>query len=194
MRTHSLVLAENQDGKLQSGYQAANPAYILTAGRFSPAKYPMRVNYPRPDAETSPYAYHRIWQTGEPIDIPIEAQWGARPYIYKILSAPSGWSIGEWLVLDGFGNLAINDAYGTLSNSNPSAGLHSIVVGIWSADGSEFLRATFSITFGNYGFFAAPADTGTGDGSSAANCMDFATAYGNDDTVSPAKDKILYFK
>lgn len=166
--------------------------YVLSSGRYSPARYPLRVCYPRPDDETSPYAYHRIWQTGEPIDIPIEAQWGARPYIYKILSSPAGWTIGEWLVLNGSGDLVINDAYGTLSNSNPSAGLHTIDVGIWSADGSEFVRAAFSITFGNYGFYAAPADLGTGDGSTAANAMNFAAAYGNDDTLSPAKNKILY--
>ncbi len=191
--TISLSLLKNPISKvLDSAWAAANPAYVLGAGRYSPAQYSMRVNYPRPDTETSAYAYHRIWQTGEPIDIPIEAQWGARPYSYKILSAPAGWTIGEWLALNGNGDLVINDAYGTLSNSNPSAGLHTIVVGIWSADGSEFVRASFSITFGDYGFYAAPANLGTGDGSTAANAMNFAAAYGNDDTLSPAKNKILY--
>lgn len=177
---------------LSSIFVPPNPAYILGAGRFSPARYPMRVNYPRPDNETSPFAYHRIWQTGEPIDIPVRAQWGASPHFYKILSAPSGWTIGEWLVPDGFGDLVVNDAYGTLSNPNPAAGNHKIIVGIWGADGADFVRAEFTINIGNHGFFAAPTNLGTGDGSSADNAMNFASAYGAGTSLSPAREKILY--
>jgi len=192
-QTISLNLPKNPiTNVLSSDYAAANPSYVLGAGRFSPAKYPMRLNYPRPDSETSQYAYHRIWQTGEPIEIPVEAQFGARPYSYKILSAPAGWSIGEFLTTDELGDLTAGDSYGTLSNTNPTAGDHTIAVGIWSADGNEFVRAVFTINFGNHGFFAAPANTGNGSGSDANNCMAFATAYGADDTISPAKNKILY--
>jgi len=180
-------------GKLQSLYVAIDSAYQLGSGRYSPAKFDMELVYPRPDSETSQYSYHRIWQTGEPMDIPVRAMWGSFPHCYRILSAPSGWSIGEWLVADGYGDLVVNNAYGTLSNSNPSAGTHNIVVGIWDMTGA-FIRVTFSIVVGAYGLFAAPAATGTGDGSTAANAMALIDAHVAVDGLSPAKNKILYLR
>lgn len=180
-------------GKLKSLYQVINSAYQLGAGRYSPSNFDMELVYPRPDSETSQYAYHRIWQTGEPMDIPVRAMWGSFPHCYQILSAPIGWTIGEWLVADGYGDLVVNSAYGTLSNSNPSAGTHNIIVGIWDMTGA-FVRATFSIVVGAYGFFAAPAATGTGDGSTAANAMALIDAHVAVDGVSPAKNKILYLR
>lgn len=179
--------------RLKSLYQVINSAYQLGAGRYSPSNFDMELVCPLPDSETSQYAYHRLWQTGEPMDIPVRAMWGSFPHCYQILSAPIGWSIGEWLVADGYGDLVVNSAYGTLSNSNPSAGTHNIVVGIWDMTGA-FVRATFSIVVGAYGFFAAPAATGTGDGSTAANAMALIDAHVAVDGLSPAKNKILYLR
>ena len=96
-------------GLLSGSYSPVNPSYLLESGRYSPARYAMELCYPRPDSETSPFAYHRIWQTGEPMDIPVLAQFGSFPHSYRILSFPDGWSIGEWLVTDENGDLVIYD-------------------------------------------------------------------------------------
>lgn len=181
-------------GYSRGGNVLANAMYLLGAGRYSPARYQMEMCYPRPDSETSPYAYHRIWQTGEPMHIPVRPMWGAAPHSYKILSSnQTGWTIGEFLVENEFGDLVINDAYGTLSNSAVVAGDHNVVVGVWDATG-VFERVEINTNVGNHGFFAAPTATGNGSGSDANNCMDFATAYGADESLSPAKNKILYVR
>lgn len=193
-QTINLNLKRNPiSGNVESGYISMPSQYRLAAGRYDPEVYPMELVYPRSNSETSAYSYHRIWQTGEPLDIPVRAMWGAFPHVYRILSAPSGWSIGEWLVVDAFGDLVPNDAYGTLSNANPSAGTHNIVVGILDAAGS-LVRASFTISVGNNGFFAAPTATGNGSGSDANNCMALSDAHLAGEAASPSAQKILFLR
>jgi len=194
-QTISLGLPKRQsDNVLASDYAEPNAAYLLSAGRYSPARYAMEMCYPRPDSETSPYAYHRIWQTGEPMDIPVRPMFGAYPYSYRILSSnQTGWTIGEFLTADANGDLVLNPNYGTLSNPSLVAGTHSIRVGIWDATG-VFSSTSINISVGNNGFFAAPAATGNGSGSDANNCMSLINAHQAGDTISPAKNKILFLR
>jgi hypothetical protein len=118
--------------------------------------------------------------------------WGAAPHSYKLLSSnQAGWSIGEFLVENGFGDLVPSASYGTVSNPSVAAGNHNLAIGVWDAAG-DYRRVVININVGNHGFFAAPTATGNGSGSDANNCMDFATAYGADESLSPAKNKILF--
>jgi len=194
-QTISLNLNKDPSSKvLRSDYAEQNAAYMLSAGRYSPARYAVEMCYPRTDSETSPYSYHRIWQTGEPMEIPVRPMFGAYPYSYRILSSnQSGWSLGEFLITDANGDLVLNPNYGTLYNSSLVAGSHSIRIGIWDAAGA-FISVAININVGNNGFFSAPTATGNGSGSDANNCMSFANAYAIDETLSPAKNKILFVR
>lgn len=191
--TISGTLYRNTSGKLDSAYAPMPQEYRLSLGRYSAAKFPMEIVYPRPDSETSPYSYHRIWQTGEPYSIPIRAMWGAFPHAYKIIAAPDGWTIGNWLVADEHNRLVPNDEYGTLYNASPTAGVHAIIVGIWDASGA-FTTATFAVNVGDHGLYAAAEETGDGSGSDPENCMALTDAHTAGTGDSPAKHKILFIR
>jgi hypothetical protein len=70
---------------------------MLPAGRAQPARMPLspqRVVLPRPDAETHPRAYHRNGHVGLRYELPIVVQGGAWPFVFELLEAPAGASIG----------------------------------------------------------------------------------------------------
>ena len=191
MRTHNLVLSENQSGKLQSGYQAIPPQYQLASGRYSPTRFPLTMIHPRPDSETETDEFHRMAQTGQAISIKVKAAFGAYPYAAQIVSAPSGSTIGEWLAPNIHGDLAPTSAYTKITIPAQSAGDYTIAVRIFDQAGDSVI-SIWTLNVGNNYYYAAPTAAGTGDGSSRANAASWATAYGADDAaVSPALGKTL---
>lgn len=68
--------------------------FPLPAGRFIPARMPMHLVYPRPDAETQAHARHRWAHPGMRYEIPIGVQGGAWPFRYELVGAPAGARIG----------------------------------------------------------------------------------------------------
>lgn len=182
-------------GLLQSDYAPINAAYQMPDGYFSPSRFNLSLIHPRPDSETSQYSFHRIAQTGQPWSIPIRAMWGSYPHAAEIISAPTGVTIGEWLDVDGFGDLAVNESYLNLSWPNPTAGTHSISVRINDQTGANVV-ARFTLTVGENYYYVGTSAAGSGDGSSYANRATLASAQILGSQVanaSPALNKILCF-
>jgi len=155
-------------------------------------KFALAQVYPRPDTETSIKAMHRVAYTGMAYTAPIRCSLGSYPYYTHVLTAPAGFTVGEFLVEDGFGDLVEDSAYCTASYPNPVAGTHAISVRITDQEGSyKIFNYNLVVGTSNH-FFTAPAATGDGSGSSPSNCAAWSTVYGATfTTVSAAKDKVL---
>lgn len=79
-----------------TGFLDSWPAlFPLPAGYFIPAKMPLNLVHPRPNAETNTYARHRKYHSQMLYQIPIGFQGGAWPFKYEIVSAPFGATIGQ---------------------------------------------------------------------------------------------------
>jgi hypothetical protein len=121
--------------------------------------------------------------------------WGSYPHTAKIVSAPSGVTIGEWLAQDGFGDLTVDEDYLNLSWATPTAGTHSIIVSINDQTGNNVV-VRFTLNVGNNYYYIGTSAAGTGDGSSYANraTLSSAQVFGSQSgNASPALNKILCF-
>lgn len=81
---------------------------LLPAGQFVPAKMPLspeRVVLPRPDAQTSTRAYHRNAHVGVPYELPIVVQGGSWPFVFELIDAPPGATLGRNYGDPGYGIL-----------------------------------------------------------------------------------------
>jgi hypothetical protein len=72
---------------------------FLPAGHWMPQRQNMIQVYPRPDSETNINAFHH-WAYYDGVNsitkrIPIGVSFGAFPFVYSLLSAPAGMSIGQ---------------------------------------------------------------------------------------------------
>lgn len=84
------------DTGLYSGVEGQDVAMLAT-GHWMPKKMPLHTVYPRPDTETQSHARHRNFHSSFRYEIPIGVQGGAWPFLYTLLVAPSGATIGEQL-------------------------------------------------------------------------------------------------
>lgn len=108
-------------------------AWQLATGHYQPAYIVPIIAHPRPDTDTgglatgNPNTWERarLCPDGIPWRIPITVYGGAWPFEYKLLSGPSGMSIGQH-----FGDTD----YGYLSWSNPVIGTYTIVMQITTQD------------------------------------------------------------
>jgi len=104
---------------------------LLAPGRFIPAKMPLtaqRVVLPRPDAETSARAFHRNAHVGLPYELPIVVQGGSWPFVYELVEAPAGASLGR----------AYGDPhYGILRWTPDASGTFSFTVRVRDQDGGS---------------------------------------------------------
>lgn len=174
-----------------SGADAVRPPYQLPEGHFVPAKFPLVAIHPRPDSETPPEAYHRVAHPGMRWDCPVRAAFGAYPYHAQIVTGPAGMTIGSWLAKRPDGELTEDAAYCTLTWLKPSEGTHPVAVRITDQEGKAVDFTWTLVVDGRHHYFAAPAATGKGDGSSRADQAAFATAWGADKEPSPARGKVL---
>lgn len=97
MRTHDLVLAENQSGKLQSGYYTPNPDNgWRTAPEYQMAhSFDMIAVHPRPMGETHSMAYYKWANTS--MDYTVRLCWfgGEGPFRVTLLQSPAAAYIGD---------------------------------------------------------------------------------------------------
>lgn len=191
-QTVALGLPKDPSTKvLRSDYAQIPTQYQLASGRYAPTRKTLTLLYPRPDAETATDEYHRIAQTGQSLSIKIKCAFGAYPYAAKIVSAPAGSTIGEWLTPDSYGDLRPSAAYLKITIPALSAGNYQVVVRVFDQAGDS-VTANWTLNVGNNYYYCAPTAQGLGDGSSRANAASWATAYGaNDAAVSPALGKVL---
>ena len=69
----------------------------LAEGHYVPRKFNFVAIHPRPDSETSADAQHRWAYPGIEYRQPICMHGGSAPFIYELITAPTGATIGEWL-------------------------------------------------------------------------------------------------
>lgn len=190
MRTRGLPLLENTQGKLQSGYKAIPPAYLLPEGNFyNPVYFPLRAVYPQPDSVTPTDAHHRNSHVGVEWECPIRVMFGGM-YRSMSVSGVPGITGGSWFSLDAYGNLVPGDDYLNIKiPASAPAGTYNIVVTVW--DGITSVTFRFSHTRGNKWLFGAPSAAGLGNGSSPADPMAWADIYKGYNVEGPSKGKTL---
>jgi hypothetical protein len=154
---------------------ASNWNGLLGAGQFIPAKMPLsldRVVLPRPDAETSPRAYHRNGHMALPYELPIVVQGGAWPFVYELVSAPAGAILGR-----NFGDAG----YGILRWTPTQDGPFSFTVRVSDQDGMS-IEFSWSGLVGTDWIRFVDAVNGSdtiGTGSRAQPWRSLAHAYAN---------------
>ena len=166
-------------------------SWRLPEGYFEPAKMPMVLVHPRPEAPD--WAYARNAYPGLRWEIPIVIQGGAWPFRYEILDdgGAKGLSIGEELARseeNGFIVHRLTPEYGVLWWNEPVAGEYAIQLRVTDQEGST-LDVNLTLKVGTEGWVFVDAEHGsdaTGDGSMARPFATLRPLYSYDrDTPSP---------
>lgn len=126
---------------LLGGSNAALPqSGQLAAGHWVPAKMTLssaRVVLPRPDTETSSFAYSRNAHPNIQYVQPVRAQGGAYPHYFALTSGPAGASIGQFY----------NSANYGVVTWTPTSGTQTFSVLITDQDGVQ-VTVTWTVTVG----------------------------------------------
>lgn len=121
----------------------------------------------------------------------IQATGGSPPYLFEIVRAPAGMTIGEFLTADSDGDLWPNASYGVLTHDSMPGGSFSIAVRCTDQTGAYITFEWVLDSDLSLNFFTAPANVGTGSGLSAANAKALSATYIGATTNSPAKGKVV---
>lgn len=129
---------------------------MLEEGHWIPKHMPLLSVYPRPDSETQSFDRHRNFHSSFRYEVPIGVQGGAWPFLYKILVAPFGATIGE----------QVGDPnYGVISwTPFGQTGSQRFTVLVTDQDGDS-ITITWTTTLNNNGFVFIKNDvvsSGTG--------------------------------
>lgn len=156
--------APNTSGAVIAAF-VASPVGFLPAGHWAAAKLPMTVIFPRPDTETRAWAreHWAYWDGTHPVkyEIPIEAQGGAYPYVFTLLSGPPGMSIAQsyWIPGDTPAQmlaLGYGDLIWTPQGNISSTWKGTVSVLITGQDGSS---VTDTFTLSTVGAYARSSST-----------------------------------
>jgi len=163
MRIRPLVLAENQDGKLQSGYQPMPSNLAYAEGFYATQVMPMVVVRPAPpSAVIGFYSPDYYGYVGRETQIRITAQGGRYPYNVVVDEAPSGATISN--------DPSDKQNYLVLKFTPTANGTSQISLRLYDATGAEMrrIRHTFT-TSEDWCVFADPAGVNSpGNGSFAS--------------------------
>src|SRR4051812_34834353 len=139
--------------------------FLLPAGHSEGYLAPV-ITYPRPDSETAATARHRINYPGQPYRIPVAVAFGAWPFRYELLTAPTGMTIGSQLQSSG-GELVAGPDYGVITWAQPTAGSHSVSVKVTDQT-SVVQTVSFTLSVSASGWvFLNPAAATNGSGTLA---------------------------
>lgn len=164
-------------------------SWRLPEGYFTPARMPMELVHPRPEAPS--WAYSRNAYPGIRWEIPLVVQGGAWPFRYQILDAggADGLVVGGELArseADGFVHHRLTEDYGVLSWDAPVEGLYPIRLRITDQEGTE-VDVDFELRVGTEGWVFVDPATGDDahDGGRATPLASLRPLYGDDETTSP---------
>lgn len=149
----------------------------LPEGYYEPAKMPMVLVHPRPDAPDWAYASNAY--PGLRWEIPIVVQGGAWPFQYAIVDdgGARGLSIGAELTRieeDGFVVHRITEEYGTLWWDDPVTGQYAIRLRVTDQEGSS-LDVDLTLKVGTEGWVFVDAENGDDDSGDGSMGRPFAT-------------------
>ncbi|WP_405223874.1 hypothetical protein [Lentisalinibacter sediminis] len=158
----------------------------LPSGHFTPAKMPIHLVYPRPDAETASWARQKRAYPGLEYRIPVVVQGGAYPYRYQVVSGPSGMTVGE----------KYGDANYGIASWTPAEESGPQQVSIRVTDQQDsFVDVKFSIEVTRKGFiFLDPNVATSGDGSIGNPLKTFADVHKGSQDDRTYAGNILYLR
>lgn len=161
-------------------------AWKLDEGHWVPAKMPMTVVHPRPDRETQTWARHRVAHPEFRYEIPVGVQGGAWPFLYELVDAPDGASVGQ---------IYGQDNYGVVTWEPSAAGNHTFQVRITDQD-LQTSTAAWTVTVDAEAFVFVDGDNG--DDAAVGTVDDplqsFSGWYRDDVTDDTFAGKIMVFR
>lgn len=171
-----------------NGRVYSTPKWPLRTGYFTPAKIPLGLVYPRPDAETAATARHRKYHSDFLYRIPVAFRGGAWPFKYEIISGPAGSSIGGYYTKD-------DVTYGVLSWSPSGAtGTQTWVIQCTDSDGT-IATSTHTASLDNSAFLFVDSNVATsGTGSISSPLKTWQDWYLNDHNNATYAGKILVLR
>lgn len=162
----------------------------LVPANYVPAKMPMHLIFPRVDAETDAYARQKFAHTGMDYRIPVGIQGGAWPFLYEVISGPTGLTVGENHGDTDYG--VVN--WSAASVAAASAGPHSVIVRVTDQEGS-FIDAVWSIAVDDSQFVFIDSNTSTSGTGTIENPLKlFTDWYEGSITSTTYQDKICVFR
>jgi hypothetical protein len=176
--------ADAPDGGPDVGDGGTELQWQLEHGHYQ-GHFPLHVIYPRPDAETEPYARHRHAHPGLRYEIPIGVQFGAWPYRYELLEGPPGAHlVAPTLHWDGVDKFVVPPGYGVVAWDVPAAaaaGPHTFRVRVYDQDhgrpSPSYVDVTWTTAVGTDAFVfldTLHGDDATADGSITAPFREIA--------------------
>lgn len=163
----------------------------LPTGYFVPAKMPMTVVFPRPDAETNTWARQRLAYADGSVQyrIPISIQGGAYPFHFDLISGPTGMTIGQDITDTDYGIVTWTPA---TSDISPTA--YNVTVKVTDQD-LNTTNVTWSVTATTSGFvFVDPNAATNGNGTKANPFNTAASLFVTKGNTSPYFGSIIYFR
>lgn len=159
--------------------------FPLPEANFVNAKMPMHVVHPRPQGETQAHARHKWAHSGMEYTIPVGVQGGAWPFVYQILEAPAGATIGQYY----------SDAdYGVVRWSPPASGSFKFKVRIIDQD-QNTITATWNVTVDDSQFvFIQDGYAGTQSGTITEPLESIADWYQGDVNDNTYHNKIIVLR
>lgn len=172
----------------------------LAAGHWI-TKQPLRLVYPRPDAETNTWARHHFayWDgtTGLNYRIPITVDFGGYPYLYQLISGPAGMSI----VLPNTGaghSPPYPDAYVTWTPTGVVTN-QTVKVRVFSQDyqndPTQYVDVVWTVSTSSTAFvFVDSSVVSSGTGTISSPFKQFTDAFGSTASASLNATTIAYFR
>ncbi len=170
------------DGQVDAG-PAPVGDWRLPEGYYEPAKMPMVLVHPRPEAPD--WSYARNAHPGLRWQIPIVVQGGAWPFHFEILDngGAEGLSVGSDLARQTDGSFVLyrlTPEYGTLWWDDPKPGSYDLHLRVTDQEGNQ-LDVAFTLTVGTEGWVFVDAENGSdsqGDGTIDHPFATLAPLYG----------------
>lgn len=167
---------------------SAAPGWQLPTGYFVPAKMPMTVVFPRPDAETNTWARQRLAYADGTVAyrLPVAIQGGAYPFHFDLLSGPPGMAIGQDIYNTDYGIVTWTPA--------TTGGPYAVSVQVTDQE-LNTVTVNWSVTATTTGFlFVDPKASINGTGTKASPFNSVAPLFVLHGTTGAYPGAIVYFR
>ncbi len=171
--------------------------FQLADGHFVPAKLPMQIVTPRPADEIGPASTYLWAHEGVRYEVPVGVVGGAWPFLYELVDAPAGMTIGAQLVSDGDA-LVRPDDYGVVrwtppAGSNGSSFAYRVRVTDQEGATAE-VSVDVAVDDARFVFVAPDDGTASGDGAMATPLRGFPALFRGLASDATYAGRLVYFR